>query len=112
VAEVAATDAAEPRASERFRVAQTARHLESDQAQPRSDNEHFTADGETDEFDTYNEFLGPTLQVTVDGQRVEAKPILGNRGFRLPSAPAKGSEVRVYYEITGVWSDDPRSPAV
>jgi hypothetical protein len=107
-----ATDAAESRASERFQVAQHARHFESNRVHPRTHSEVFTVDEETAEFQTFNEFLGSTLEVTINGQCVEATPILGNRGFRLPSGPAKGSDVRVYYEIEGVWSDDPRSPAV
>lgn len=104
-AEVAATDAAESRASERFQVAQQVRHFESKDARPRTHNELFTVDHDTAEFQTFNEFLGSTLEVTVNGQRVEAKPILGNRGFRLPSPPAKGCEIRVYYEIAGAWRD-------
>jgi hypothetical protein len=65
-------------------------------------NEQFTADGEAAEFETYNEFLASTLEVCVDGDRIDAKPILGNRGFRLPSPPGKGCQVRVYYEIAGL----------
>jgi hypothetical protein len=98
----AAADAAEARASDRFQVAQEASHLGSGPAHARGANEHFTADGGTAEFDTYNEFLGSTLRVVVDGEPVAAKPILGNRGFRLSSAPGKGCQVRVYYEVAGL----------
>jgi hypothetical protein len=100
--DVAATIAAESNASDRFQDAQHARRFEANQAHPRPHNEIITADGDEAEFETYNEFLGATLEVHIDGQRVEAKPILGNRGFRLSSPPANGCEVRVYYEVAGL----------
>ena len=79
-------------------VAQSTGEVAADQSL-ETYKERLMGDGETAEFETYNEFIGPTLEVSVDQQLVEATPILGNRGFRLASAPPSGSEVRVDYQV-------------
>jgi len=96
---VESTEAAETEARERFQAAQQLRSTPAELAGLQTYNERFIAGGEAFEFETYNEFLGPTLDVSVDGELVNATPILGNRGFRLATPPARGCEVRVYYRV-------------